>query len=159
MEVSSRTVMSAANETIFSPGAYFVPAHGTVPSSVRVPSPTTIRVIHASAIIFTAILYRLRTCPDCWQRCVDTFQAPYHPPATRSRLRFGLVSMNKLPAPKAGGLYKINCHQRGRFCRGLSVPFTVNVRGEPCSPGRRGQVSDQSESPAKVSDYRTPAAC
>jgi hypothetical protein len=30
--------------------------------------------------------------------------------------------------------------------RGLSVPFTVNVHGEPCSPGRRGQVSLQTES-------------
>src|SRR6266446_8811271 len=117
MEVSSRTVMSAANETIFSPGAYFVPAHGTVPSSVRIPNPTMIRVTHASAIIFTAILYRLRTCPDCWQQCVDAFQAPYHAPAMRLRLRFGLVSMNKLPAPNAGG---------------LSVP---------CTSGRRGHAS------------------
>ena len=59
----------------------------------------------------------------------------------RLRLRFGLVSMNKLPAPNAGGLYKINCHQRERFCRGLSVPFTVNAHGEPCTSGRRGHVS------------------
>ena len=50
----------------------------------------------------------------------------------RLRLRFGLVSMNKLPAPNAGGLYKINCHQRGQFCRGLSVPRIS---------GRRGHVS------------------
>ena len=33
---------------------------------------------------------------------------------------------NKLPAQKLGGLYKNNCHKQGRFCRGLSVPFTVN---------------------------------
>jgi hypothetical protein len=32
----------------------------------------------------------------------------------------------QLPAPKAGGLYNIN---RGRFCRGLDVPFTENVLG------------------------------
>ena len=47
----------------------------------------------------------------------------------RLRLRFGLVSINKLPAPNAGGLYKINCHQRGRFCRGLSVSRTSRRRG------------------------------
>jgi hypothetical protein len=44
-----------------------------------------------------------------------------------------------LPAPRTGGLYK--CHQEGWLCRGLSVPFTENVLGEPCSPGRRGHVS------------------
>jgi hypothetical protein len=35
----------------------------------------------------------------------------------------------------------INRHQRERFCRGLSVPFTENVFGEPGSPGRTGHVS------------------
>jgi uncharacterized protein (TIGR02246 family) len=30
-----------------------------------------------------------------------------------------------------------------RFCRGLSVPFTVNVLGEPRPSGRRGHVSIQ----------------
>src|ERR1700674_2117258 len=54
-----------------------------------------------------------------------------------------------LPAPKTGGLYKINCHQQGGFCRGLSVPFTVSVHGEPCSAGLRGHFSFQTESPPK----------
>src|SRR5882672_3277657 len=57
-----------------------------------------------------------------------------------SRARTGTDSIwvwkeQHLPAPSAGGLYKIKCHQQGRFCRGLSVP---------CSSGRRGHVSFQS---------------
>jgi hypothetical protein len=53
----------------------------------------------------------------------------------RLRLRFGLVSINKLPAPNAGGLYKTNFHQRGRFCRGLSVPKYTGRRGHFFSQG------------------------
>src|SRR6267143_6222112 len=53
-----------------------------------------------------------------------------------------------MPALRAGGRYKINASNRGRFCRGLSVPFTVNVHGEPCSPGRRGHDFSQPESPS-----------
>jgi hypothetical protein len=46
---------------------------------------------------------------------------------------FGCGKNEKLPAPKAGGLYKTDGNQRG-----LSVPRF---------PGRRGRVSFQTESP------------
>jgi hypothetical protein len=62
--------------------------------------------------------------------------------AKNARMRvvtqFGSEADEHLPAPRTGGLYKNNCHQQGRFCRGLSVP---------CSSGRRGHVSFQNESP------------
>ncbi len=46
-----------------------------------------------------------------------------------------------MPAPRAGGLYKINCHRQGQFCRGLSVA---------CSPGRSGHISFQTELPFRI---------
>src|SRR4029077_20155466 len=51
-----------------------------------------------------------------------------------------------LPPKKAGGLYSSNPADALRFCRGLSVPFTVSVHGEPCTSGRRGHISFQTES-------------
>src|SRR6266576_912078 len=44
----------------------------------------------------------------------------------RAVTQFGSGADAQLPAPSAGGLYKTNCNQRGRFCRGLSVPVTAN---------------------------------
>ena len=41
-----------------------------------------------------------------------------------------------MPAPRAGGLYKINCHWQGQFCRGFPVSR---------SPGWRGHISFQTE--------------
>ena len=35
-------------------------------------------------------------------------------------------SSKELPALKTGGRYKTNCESAFRFCRGLSVPFTMN---------------------------------
>src|SRR6267143_5238145 len=52
--------------------------------------------------------------------------------------QFGSGKNEQLPAPTTGGLYKTNRRQRGRSCRGLSVP---------CFPGRRGHVSFETESP------------
>ena len=42
---------------------------------------------------------------------------------------FGSGVSEQLPATNAGGLYKVNSHQEGWSCRGLSVP---------CFQGRRG---------------------
>src|SRR5712664_373663 len=66
-------------------------------------------------------------------------------PQERVATQFGSGTNAQLPAPSAGGLYKTNCNQR---C--LSVPFTVNVHGEPCFPGRRGHVSFQFDSHPKA---------
>src|SRR5882762_3930801 len=63
----------------------------------------------------------------------------------RVATQFGSGTKAQLPAPGAGGLYKTNCNQRGRFCRGLSIPVTVIVHGEPCFPGRRGHLSFPSD--------------
>src|SRR4029077_3945200 len=52
-----------------------------------------------------------------------------------------LYSIEKLPAQNSGGLYKANCVRGLRSWRGLSVPFTVSVHGEPCSSGRTGHAS------------------
>src|SRR2546430_616731 len=55
-------------------------------------------------------------------------------------VKLARIGVEMLPAPRTGGLYKIKCEHQGRFCRGLSVPFTVNVHGEPCFPGRERAV-------------------
>ena len=59
MEVSSRTVISEVNEIILSPGALFVPQHGTVPEIVRIDSAKMMRAHGDNAIVFTTIFYRL----------------------------------------------------------------------------------------------------
>ena len=73
-------------------------------------------------------------------------RAEIHACATWVVTQFAHGENERLPAQRTGGLYKINCHQQGWSCRGLSVPFTENVLGEPCSPGRRGHASYQTES-------------
>jgi len=52
----------------------------------------------------------------------------------------------RLPAQKTGGLYKNNCHDLRRFCRGLSGPP---------SPGRRGHVRFQTGLPLFLKKWRT----
>jgi hypothetical protein len=42
-----------------------------------------------------------------------------------------------MPAPKTGGLHKVNRRQQDQFSRGLF---------NPCFPGRRGRVDSKTES-------------
>src|SRR5580704_17542567 len=61
-------------------------------------------------------------------------------------VRAGIFRFSLTTNPKADRLYEPNCIYSLRICRGLSVPFTVSARGEPCSSGRRGQASFETES-------------
>src|SRR5579863_10516128 len=65
-----------------------------------------------------------------------------------SRSDFKCIGLNcgggeVLPARGTGGLYKTNGSCALRFCRGLSVSFTVNALGEPRTSGQRVYVSGQ----------------
>jgi len=122
-------VRPAKRDNLSHPAPYFVACTRQLsPVASGFPNPTMIRVTRASRYLSSQ-----QYCSACytmahtaWQRCVDTF------PGTVSRAGpavlvapsgFGLVSMNKLARLQMrGGLYKINCHQRGRFCRGLFRP-------------------------------------
>src|SRR3979490_1824288 len=85
-----------------------------------------------SGVIFTGRIWSwarpsLRKVPPRdMERSLTAASSTVNHSHERAVTQFGSGANAQLPAPSAGGLYKTNCNQRGRFCRGLSVPYTVN---------------------------------